>query len=142
MAGKIVVHVSEVRDFISEMKGVAEIAALLPAYLDGRNSEHRSVWLTKEDLGGWDPFETSWRGLCDNRLEEAEEMAGFFPELAVQLERALEKHTGTDEEIAATFPAERIPGTSKYTESLDDVADRHGLGHVSRHERLSRNVPE
>lgn len=144
MADKVVVHVDEVRQFISQMTGVAKIADLLPAFLRGRNMEYRSIWLSKEDLGGWEPFHDTWTQLCDARDDEAKEMAKYLsgdgtnsvPGIAAMLVKALEKYTGEDERIAATFPG------AAGSETLDDLADKYGINYESPHERRSRNVPE
>ncbi|MGH9194439.1 MAG: hypothetical protein ACRD1T_01705 [Acidimicrobiia bacterium] len=151
MADKVVIHVDEMREFISRMLGVAAIASLLPSFLRGRNMNRMSIWLSKEDLGGWEPFHTTWTELCDSRNVEAKEMDKHFagdgskaaPGLDAMLVRALEKYTHEDEEIAAGFYA--IFGG----ETLDDLADKYGINYEDEserrrreYERRIRNLPE
>lgn len=145
MAGDVVLNEEGVRRFVGRLGGVCQVLDGVPEFLAGANDEGQTVWLTREDLGDYEPFHAAWSEICDNRLKEIKDLAAFLRDNRKKLVKAAEEITRTDMDSAALFPHADAPGGAEGA-TLEGTVERHGID-VRTHEeatvdRLGRNVPE
>lgn len=127
MADELKVDPVGIREYISRLAGVAQVANGIEGFLRGDNNQFQSTYLSLDELGNHKPFLIAWNELCDARTAEGVDLGRLLWDNKERLVTALEGYTGTDEEIAATFPPTVDPITKTAKFSLETIAEDNGL---------------